>query len=63
MFIYRTVAALLDNLGFLKAKKQLNNIEQLVHAEKDILGKSSMPCNPWYSKGGCISGLYSCQPT
>jgi hypothetical protein len=45
LFLYRTVAALLVKLGFLKAKKQLNNIEQLAQTEKDILGKSGMPCN------------------
>lgn len=45
LFLYRTVAALLMKLGFLKAKKQLNNIEQLAQTEKDILGKSGMPCN------------------
>jgi hypothetical protein len=39
------VALLLIKPGFLKAKKQLSNIERLAQAEKDILGKSGMPCN------------------
>ena len=46
LFLYKTVITLLVKLGFLKAKKQLSNIEKLTQAEKDMLGKSGMPCNP-----------------
>jgi hypothetical protein len=45
LFLYRLVITLLVKLGFLKAKKQLINIEKLAQAEKDMLGKSGIPCN------------------
>lgn len=44
LFLYKVVVTLLVKLGFLKAKKQLSNIEQLVQAEKDMLSKSGVPC-------------------
>jgi len=45
LFLYKVAITLLVKLGFWKAKKQLNNIEQLAKAEKDMLGKSGIPCN------------------
>lgn len=45
LFLYRLAVTLLVKLGFMKAKKQLSNIEQLAEAEKDMLGKSGIPCN------------------
>jgi hypothetical protein len=40
LFIYKKAVSLLIKLGFIKAKKELNNIEKLARAEKDILAKS-----------------------
>lgn len=45
LFLYKMVVVLLVKLGFLKAKKQLINIEKLAQAEKDMLAKSSIPSN------------------
>jgi hypothetical protein len=45
LFLYRLIVTLLVKLGFLKAKKQLINIEKLAQAEKDMPGKSGIPCN------------------
>jgi hypothetical protein len=45
LFLYKMIVMLLVKLGFLKAKKQLINIEKLAQAEKDMLGKTGMPCN------------------
>lgn len=43
LFLYKLAITLLVKLGFMKAKKQLSNIEQLAQAEA-MLSKSGVPC-------------------
>jgi len=43
LFLYKALVTLLVKLGFMKAKKQLSNIEQLARAEA-MLSKSGIPC-------------------